>query len=183
MSKFDEGHVGETTSFPLTVREEGIVYEDRNRKISKVVAEFAGFEKEYLVSDSGDRSGVLVVRNRAVLLTRQYRLLINDISYEIPGGKVDENETPEIAAMRECLEETGVRCANLKPLLAFHPGLDTTKNYTYVFYSEDAEEVRNEDCRQRVWIPLANCVNMVSAKEIVDSLTIIALLKYWLMVR
>ena len=84
--------------------------------------------------------------------------------------------------MRECLEETGVQCANLKPLIAFHPGLDTTRNYTYVFYSEDVEAVRMEDPGRRVWIPLESCVNMVSAQQIVDSLSIIALLKYRLLV-
>jgi 8-oxo-dGTP pyrophosphatase MutT (NUDIX family) len=182
MPKFGEGHMKETILFPLSIKDLGTVYEDGNRKIDRVIAQFAGFSKEYLVSDSGERAGVLVVRNGEVLLTRQYRLLINDISYEIPGGKVDVDETPEIAAMRECLEETGVRCANLKPLIAFHPGLDTTRNYTYVFYSDDVEEVGVEECDRRVWIPLESCVNMVSARQIVDSLSIIALLKYWLLV-
>lgn len=94
-----------------------VVYEDRFQKIYGVTADFGGFTKEYFVRDSGQRAGVVVVREKSVLLVRQYRLLIGRLSWEIPGGKVDEGQTPEAAAVRECLEETGVRCGNFKPLL------------------------------------------------------------------
>ena len=64
--------------------------------------------------------GVLVTCGSYVLLVRQYRLLINDVSLEIPGGKVDKGETPEKSAIRECHEETGVECKNLKYLLNYY---------------------------------------------------------------
>jgi 8-oxo-dGTP pyrophosphatase MutT (NUDIX family) len=113
-----------------------------------------------------------------VLLVRQYRLLINGLSYEIPGGRVDENETPQAAAIRECQEEAGVQCCNLKPLISYHPSLDIWKNYTYVFYSEEPRETAKEGTVPRVWVPLARCIEMVLAQQIVDSLSIIALLTY-----
>jgi 8-oxo-dGTP pyrophosphatase MutT (NUDIX family) len=113
-----------------------------------------------------------------VLLVRQYRLLINGLSYEIPGGRVDENETPEAAAIRECLEETGVQCLNLKPLISYHPSLDIWKNYTYVFYSEELKEIEKDNSERRVWIPLERCIEMVFAQQIVDSLSIVAILAY-----
>lgn len=34
--------------------------------------------------------------------------------YVIPGGGIDQNETPEDSAKREALEEIGTRCNNLK---------------------------------------------------------------------
>jgi 8-oxo-dGTP diphosphatase len=33
--------------------------------------------------------------------------------WEFPGGKIERGETPEAAAVRECLEETGVEAAPL----------------------------------------------------------------------
>ena len=35
--------------------------------------------------------------------------------WEFPGGKLDQGELPVDAAVRECLEETGVRLASLQP--------------------------------------------------------------------
>ena len=164
----------ETLRLPLRIETGEIVYQDRNQTISRVTACFDGFSKEYFVSDHGQRVAVLVVRGNDVLLVRQYRLLINGLSYEIPGGRVDEGETLEAAAARECLEESGVRCWNLKPLISYHAALDIWKNYTYTFLSEECEEMFATD--RRVWIPLPRCIEMVFKQQIVDSLSIVALL-------
>lgn len=170
--------MSETASSPLHIEPQEVVYQDRNQKIQRIVARFDGFNKEYYVSDHGQRAALLAVQNGEVLLVRQYRLIINGLSYEIPGGKVDENETAQAAAIRECQEEAGVRCLNLKPLISYHPSLDIWKNYTHVFYSEEAEEITKEGAVPRVWIPLARCIEMVLEHQIVDSLSIVALLTY-----
>lgn len=168
----------ETRRLPLCIETGEIVYRDRNQTISRVTACFDGFSKEYLVSDHGQRVAVLVVRGNDVLLVRQYRLLINGLSYEIPGGRVDEGETLEVAAARECAEESGVRCWNLKPLISYHAALDIWKNRTHVLLSEECEEMAVSDSDRRVWIPLPKCIQMVFEQQIVDSLSIIGLLAY-----
>ena len=170
--------MSETILLPLSIEPQELVYQDRNQKIYRIIAQFDGFSKEYYVSDHGQRAAVVAVRNSEVLLVRQYRLLINGLSYEIPGGGVDENETPEAAAIRECLEETGVQCLNLKPLISYHPSLDIWKNYTYIFYSEELKEIEKDNSDRRVWIPLERCIKMVFAQQIVDSLSIVALFAY-----
>jgi 8-oxo-dGTP pyrophosphatase MutT (NUDIX family) len=113
-----------------------------------------------------------------VLLVRQYRLLINGLSFEIPGGRVDEDETLETAAARECLEESGVGCWNLTPLISYQAALDIWKNRTHVFLSEECEEMAASDPDRHVWIPLPRCIEMVFGQQIVDSLSIVALLAY-----
>ena len=168
----------ETLQLPLSIETGEIVYQDRNQTISRLTACFDGFSKEYFVSDHGQRVAVLVVRSNDVLLVRQYRLLINGLTYEIPGGRVDEGETLEAAAARECLEESGVRCWNLKPLISYHAALDIWKNHTHIFLSEECEEIAASDPDRRVWIPLPRCINMVFEQQIVDSLSIVALLAY-----
>ena len=174
--------MSETTLLPLSIEQQELVYQDRNQKIHRIVAQFDGFNKEYYVSDHGQRAAVVAVRDGEVLLVRQYRLLINELSYEIPGGKIDKNETPDVAAIRECLEETGVQCLNLKPLISYHPGLDIWKNYTYIFYSEEPKETEGDNSERRIWIPLERCIKMVSAQQIVDSLSIVALFAYQLLI-
>jgi 8-oxo-dGTP pyrophosphatase MutT (NUDIX family) len=159
------------------------VYNDPYQKIYRVEADFGDFTKEYFVRDTGRRAGLVVVRGDSVLLVRQYRMLINGLSWEIPGGRIDDGETPEQAATRECLEETGIACGNLKPLVDFHPGLDSSYNPTFVFYSHDIIETggKHPDPREVVsqeWVPIDRCLKMVFEHQIVDSLTMLSLLAY-----
>ena len=170
--------MSETTSLPLSIEPEEIVYRDRNQEISRVIARFEGFSKEYFVSDHGERAALVAVCNGEVLLARQYRLLVNRVACEVPGGRIEKNETPEEAAIRECLEETGVHCLNLEPLISYHPSLDIWMNYTHVFYSEEPREVAKNCSDQQAWVPLARCIDMIFARQIVDSLSIVALLAY-----
>ena len=51
-----------------------------------------------------DRAGA---RTGQVILIRQYRYAVNQWLWELPAGSVDEGETPEQAARRECHEEIG----------------------------------------------------------------------------
>ena len=168
----------ETTLLPLTTKSQGIVYEDPYKKIEKITAEFDGFSKEYFVSDFGEKAAVLVFRNNCILLTRQYRLLINRISYEVPGGKVDSGESPEEAAIRECFEETGVRCSNLKPLITYDPDLEYSRNHTHVFYSHDTENAKTQLSEKHKWLPFNDCLEMIEQGIITDSLSIITIFAY-----
>ena len=169
--------VDETLQMPLSVESQGVVYQDRAQKVERVVARFSGFTKEYFVSDHGERAAVVAIRDGHVLLTRQYRLLINRLSYEIPGGGVEAGEDAAAAAARECLEETGVRCSSLRPLINYQAGLDVWKNYTHVFTSTDCVDEGGQPER-RVWIPFEQCLRMVFDEEITDSLSTICLLAY-----
>jgi 8-oxo-dGTP pyrophosphatase MutT (NUDIX family) len=42
-----------------------------------------------------------------------------DIPLQVPGGTIDQGETPEAAALREFLEETGLIAPNLHPMGRF----------------------------------------------------------------
>ena len=171
----------ETTRLPVSIRRGDIVYRDRNQVIQHVKAEFDGFTKEYFVSDHGKRAAIVVVNKGEILLVRQYRLLLNGISCEIPGGKIEENEAPEAAAARECLEETGIKCASLKPLLDFMPSLDIWNNPTNIFYTEKTQEMDNQLADRRVWVPLDRCIEMIFKNQISDSLSIIGIMAYQIM--
>ena len=168
----------ETISLPYNIESNGIVYEDPYKIIEKITAEFDGFSKEYFVSDFGEKAAVLVFRDNCILLTRQYRLLINKLSYEVPGGKVDKDENPKDTAIRECFEETGVRCSDLKPLIAYDPDLEYTRNHTHVFYTNDIEKNQTQHLDKHEWLPFNDYSKMIEQGKITDSLSIITILAY-----
>ena len=43
-----------------------------------------------------------------IVMIRQYRYPLGDYLYELPAGLIDAGETPDIAAVREMKEETGL---------------------------------------------------------------------------
>lgn len=174
---------------PSRVGPRQVVYENQYQQVYKVRLEFRTHSKEIFVTDYGQRAGVIVEGRDGILLVRQYRHLIDSISWEIPGGKVDAGEGSAEAARRECLEETGIACGELKPLLVFHPGLDTLYNPTCLFHATEFKEIDGVEASHegevcgRSWMPLDECIAMISSGVIVDSFSVIGLLSYKTFVR
>ena len=80
---------------------------------------------------------LLITKNNNILLTKEYRVELNDYDYRLPGGKVFDNleeykKAPDTkidilkfaieAAKRECLEETGLIVKNIKHYCTSHAG-------------------------------------------------------------
>jgi ADP-ribose pyrophosphatase len=151
--------------------------------IRRFHADFGAFEKEYDVVVFGPRAGIIAAREDKILMTKQYRFLPNCHSWEIPGGTVDGDETPEVAAQRECLEETGVYCRDLQPLLTYYPGLDNVDNRTSLFVSRNTEQAKpfepdNAEVLDIAWMPLADIIARIAKGEIMDAFTLISILSY-----
>jgi len=175
---FSKPITSETMRFPQVIESHGLVYSDNFKTIERITAKFDKFTKEYFVSDFGEKSAVLVVYDNHVLLVRQYRLLINRLSYEVPGGKVGKDEGPEDSAIRECFEETGVKINTLKPLIEFDPDLEYTKNHTYVYITTDIKNNNSNKNNSHQWVHTNDCLKMIQNGVITDSLSIIALMTY-----
>lgn len=158
------------------------VYENQYQQVYRVMTTVAGSEREYFVTDYSRRAGVVAVNDGSVLLVRQYRLFLDALSWELPGGRVENGETPEQAAIRECVEETGMRCADLQALLMFHPGLDTLHNPSYLYstthIADTGHRPRNREVTEHDWVPLRRCFDMIAAGQILDSISILGLLAY-----
>lgn len=70
----------------------------------------SGREQEFIVLDTPSWVNVVPITTEGnVVLIRQYRHGIQDVTLEIPGGMIDDGEEPQAAALRELLEETGYR--------------------------------------------------------------------------
>ena len=168
---------------PLQITEPQTTYQCPFMEIYHRRAHFEGFSKDYYVVSFKRRGGIVALRDGKVLLVRQYRFLVNDHSWELPGGTIEETENLELGLVRECFEETGVRPRSLQRLIVYYPGLDNVDNRTTVFYSEDAEIAgpfkRNPaEVSGIAWVPFEKCLEMVFNQEILDAMTVAGLLAY-----
>jgi ADP-ribose pyrophosphatase len=116
-----------------------------------------------------------------VVLVRQFRYAVNRWLWELPAGTVDDGETPEQAARRECHEEIGrvpdtiVRLAALLPT----PGYcDEEMLFFRLSGLSDPVEVaqvdEDEDIEPKVF-RLADAREMIRRGEIIDMKTVVGL--------
>lgn len=116
-----------------------------------------------------------------VVLVRQLRYAVKTFLWELPAGSVDEGESPEHAAVRECHEEIGLVPATVVRLAALYP----TPGYCdeeMVFFrvggleepTEAAAQDEDEDIEVRTF-ELREARDLVRRGEIVDMKTIVGL--------
>ncbi len=85
---------------------------------------------------------VPVTTDGRFVLVRQYRHGSCAFSVELPGGAISEpGESPEQAAVRELLEETGYAPRRMLSLGSVNPNPALFGNRCYTFLAEDCDRV------------------------------------------
>jgi len=116
-----------------------------------------------------------------VILIRQYRYAVNAFLWELPAGSVDEGETPEQAAHRECHEEIGKVPATIVRMAAMFPTPGYCDEEMVFFRLSSLEEPteaaaldEDEDIEARTF-ELHEAREMIRRGEIVDMKTVAGL--------
>ena len=78
---------------------------------------------------------------KKIVLIQQFRpgtISKNTNNYlnEIVAGIIDPGESPEIAAKRECLEETGYKIKKLTPIQGYFPAPGSSESFYHLFLGE-----------------------------------------------
>lgn len=120
-----------------------------------------------------------------VVLIRQYRLGIRDMALEIPGGLVENSDSPEEAARRELWEETGYREETLIPLGFVHPNPAIQNNRCYTFLANNVQPTghRNQDEREDIEVvirPLSDIPRLIREGTITHALVIAAFYRFFM---
>jgi ADP-ribose pyrophosphatase len=114
-------------------------------------------------------------------VVRQYRHGIEDFMWEIPAGKLDPGESPDVCAVRELAEETGVSARDWTPLGLYVPaaGIFTEIIHLYLARGLDIGAARpdeDEDLELQ-WLPFEAALAKVQNGEWNDGKTAMALLR------
>jgi ADP-ribose pyrophosphatase len=75
---------------------------------------------------------------RRLLLVRQFRPAVGRMTLELPSGHVEDGETPELAARRELLEETGHFADSFEFLGNLSPDTGRLANRMWCYFAADA---------------------------------------------
>jgi 8-oxo-dGTP pyrophosphatase MutT (NUDIX family) len=130
---------------------------------------------------------VAVTDDRHMVMVRQYRHGLRRVDWELPGGVRDASDpTPEAAARRELLEETGFGGGTWRHLMTLSANPSTNTNLNYSFLARGVTKLREhsqehtEDIHVHL-LPIEKVREIVMNEGMVQSLNAAPLLKFLVM--
>jgi len=137
--------------------------------------------REYL-DHPGATAVIPVVSPGKILMVRQYRYPVKQITWEIPAGKLDKGEAAIKCVRRELEEETGYKAGRIQKLLSYWPTAAFANEIIHIYVATQLRPGRvnpdeDEFLSCRAW-PLKKLYADIDAGRMKDSKTLIALLAY-----
>lgn len=120
-----------------------------------------------------------------VVMIEQYRHGARSVTLEIPGGMIDEGETPRAAALRELLEETGYRAPEIIALGKARPNPAIQDNWIHLFLAPAVNYQHAPLCEGTEHtvvrlVPLRDVPALINDGTINHALVIVAFYRLWL---
>jgi ADP-ribose pyrophosphatase len=122
----------------------------------QVLAERAqgGGQPHYVIQGVDFVVIVAVTPQDQILLVRQYRAAVAEVTLELPAGHLDPGETPEQAARRELLEETGYEADGFELLGSLSPSVARFSNDMWCFFASGARPAPGTEIQREAGVDL-----------------------------
>ena len=125
---------------------------------------------------------LLPIHNSNIILVRQYRYAINQVTLELPAGTLRVGEDPRECAHRELMEETGYSAANLEKLFDCYlaPGYSSERvtMFSATGLSKQRQDLDEDEFIQVERVTLSEAIEMIHRNQIVDTKTIAGILYF-----
>lgn len=136
--------------------------------------------REYIRHSGG--AAALFIRDGKVALVKQFRYVYGKEIYELPAGKLESDEDPSSAAIRELEEETGYMAKDFCHFLDIYPTPGYTDEVVHIYLVKRAERAEQKlDAGEFLsfeFVPIEEVVKMIESGEICDAKTVAAIFKY-----
>ena len=114
-------------------------------RVDKVQLPDGRINPEHYVLEYPEWVNVIAVTTAGqMVLVRQYRHAIDEVLLELCAGVCEAGETPEQAARRELLEETGFAGGSWREIMAIGQNPSICDNITHCFLAEGVERVADQ---------------------------------------
>lgn len=136
--------------------------------------------KREVVEHPGAVAVVPILPDGSIVLVKQYRHPVGEVTWEIPAGKLESKEAPELCAYRELEEETGYRADTMRKLTAFFTTPGFTNELIHVYAAQGLRATsQNTDADEFIdalAVSRDEALRMIKSGEIKDGKSIIGIL-------
>lgn len=140
--------------------------------------------KREIIKHPGAVAILAITDEGKIILVEQYRKALERSIVEIPAGKLEAGEKPEVTARRELAEETGYDCKELTYLQSFatSPGFADEIIHIFVarglFELDEKAELDEDEFVELLEVTIEEAEEMMRKGEIFDAKTAFAIM--WL---
>lgn len=151
-------------------------------KVDEVTLPNGEVAKREIVNHPGAVAIIAITDDGKILLVEQYRKALERSIIEIPAGKLEPGEQPEMTARRELEEETGYSCGELTYIQTFatSPGFADEVIHLYVarqlMLLEEAAELDEDEFVELMAVTVEEAEQMMADGRIYDAKTAFAVL-------
>jgi 8-oxo-dGTP pyrophosphatase MutT (NUDIX family) len=155
-------------------------------RTDRAVSPRTGEAHDFFVFESPDWVNVIpLTEKKEVVMIRQYRHGLREITLEIPGGLIEAGDRPEDAARRELLEETGYRAGEWQALGWVHPNPSIQNNRCFTYLARQAcpagaQRLDDKEDIGVLLVPLAFIPSLIREGRITHSLVVAAFYRYFM---
>lgn len=149
--------------------------------LDKVVCPNGKESLREIVRHPGGVAVVAIDDEEYVYMVRQYRIPYDEIMLEVPAGKLDKGENPDVAAERELREETGLVADKIVSMGNFYPTVgfcdEDLRLYIATGLHQGDADPDDDEFVEVEKIHIDTLVDMIMDNKIRDGKTIAAIFK------
>lgn len=158
------------------------IYDGRviSLQIDEVVLPNGNKAKRELIRHPGAVAIIAITDDNKLVMVEQYRKALDKTIIEIPAGKLEKGEEPDVCAKRELEEETSYDCAELQLLTSFYTSPGFADEIVHVYLAtgltkkEDAAGLDEDEFVNLMELTVDEALQAITEKKIYDAKTIFA---------
>jgi ADP-ribose pyrophosphatase len=133
--------------------------------------------KREIIKHPGAVAILAITDENKIVMVQQYRKALERVIIEIPAGKLEPGEKPEITALRELEEETGYECKELSHLISFYtsPGFADEIVHLYIakglMKKKVSADLDEDEFLDVLEMTLEDAEKLIAARKIYDAKT------------